>query len=286
MGKKVFVSYSHVQGDWVWQRLVPCLRAAGVELLIDEERMKVGHSLIDSMDALQDAADTSLLTLSPEYLNSSYCQHELSRALARGTVLPVLRKDCEVRSELLPVLRADLRDDRLTGPWDKLIDACEAELGVDAPSWLSARDDVSRYLDRGQSVNLLVSRYPKWRPLVQHLNAPTIDLDDGTTAYRAGLVRQMLCALGHSGSVPDEPKDLGLFSEFLHQHGRAMLCLIGFDHAIHRSYGVDLFSTLRFHIHARRLVLLIESRVPLSSLLPRDHPLSSLDIRTVELRGR
>ena len=33
MPKSVFVSYSHKQGDWVWDRLVPCLRAGGANVL-------------------------------------------------------------------------------------------------------------------------------------------------------------------------------------------------------------------------------------------------------------
>ena len=37
---KVFVSYSGKQSGWVWDRLVPVLRAGGIEVLIDRERFK------------------------------------------------------------------------------------------------------------------------------------------------------------------------------------------------------------------------------------------------------
>jgi hypothetical protein len=43
MGKSVFISYSHQQGEWVWNALVPCLKAGGAEVLIDRERFEAGR---------------------------------------------------------------------------------------------------------------------------------------------------------------------------------------------------------------------------------------------------
>ncbi|MCP5126732.1 MAG: hypothetical protein H6973_14160 [Gammaproteobacteria bacterium] len=58
--------------------------------------------------------------------------------------------------------------------------------------------------------------------------------------------------------------------------------------APHRSYyDVDLFAALRFlMMDMRKLTLLVQSRTPFAALLPKDHPLSDLDIKTVELRAR
>jgi LmbE family N-acetylglucosaminyl deacetylase len=36
----------------------------------------------------------------------------------------------------------------------KLLAACNAELGAEAPHWLDVRDKLIRFLERGQSVNL------------------------------------------------------------------------------------------------------------------------------------
>jgi hypothetical protein len=79
---KVFVSYCHAQGPWVWDRLVPVLKGSGAEVLIDRERFEAGKAIIGQMDAVQDQAERQLLVLSPEYLASKPCGHEMKRAIA------------------------------------------------------------------------------------------------------------------------------------------------------------------------------------------------------------
>ena len=39
-------------------------------------------------------------------------------------------------------------------------------------------------------------------------------------------------------------------------------------------------------METRKLVLLAQSRTHFAALLPREHPLSAIDIKTVELPGR
>jgi hypothetical protein len=86
VAKKVFISYSHAQRDWVLRRLVPCLKAGGAEVLIDRERFEAAKALVGQMDFIQDAADASVLVFSPEYLLSAPCRHEMERAIARDLV--------------------------------------------------------------------------------------------------------------------------------------------------------------------------------------------------------
>ncbi len=86
MGKKVFISYCHQQGEWVWNRLVPCLRAGGAQVLIDRERFEAGKGLLGQMDAVQDEADINVLVLSADYLASPNCLHEMARAVAGDPV--------------------------------------------------------------------------------------------------------------------------------------------------------------------------------------------------------
>ena len=65
----IFISYSHQQGTWVWDRLVPSLRAGGVEVLIDRECFEAGRAVVGQMDETQDAAARQMLVFSPDYLD-------------------------------------------------------------------------------------------------------------------------------------------------------------------------------------------------------------------------
>src|SRR5262245_42628189 len=137
VGKKVFISYSHTQEHWVVDRLVPCLRAGGAQILIDRELFEAGHRVTGQMDARQEGAELSLLLLSPEYLKSEYCLHEMTRAIDQhskspdGKIVPVIRTDCELPENLrsLELLHVDLRNDKNAAQWDSLLNACAADLG-------------------------------------------------------------------------------------------------------------------------------------------------------------
>ncbi|HXU29622.1 MAG TPA: toll/interleukin-1 receptor domain-containing protein [Thermoanaerobaculia bacterium] len=302
--RKVFVSYSHRQEDWVVDRLVPVLRAGGAEVLIDREIFGVGRSVLGQMDETQDRAEVQVLVLSPEYLASPMCRHELDRAVAldpkfeHGVVVPVLRVPTPLPDSISKPnpLYADLADDENSSAWDLVLRGLKADLGTDAPAWLTARDEVRRSLRRDQSVNLVVGRGVDWRPLVKDLrrgelaDLGLVDLERPQAASRRGLIEEILAELGAPVVVPGPPEDLVTFGRALQARktpGRiALLC---FDLAARRdSYGLDLFASLRYLItEARLLTLLVQSRVPFAMLLPDGHPMSSaMGFETVFLRGR
>jgi hypothetical protein len=58
-----------------------------------------------------------------------------------------------------------------------------------------------------------------------------------------------------------------------------------FHRVAHRpQYGPDLFASLRYLVmDARQLVLLVQTRQPVATLLPTGHELSKIDFKTVEL---
>lgn len=300
---KIFVSYSHKQVDWVRNRLIPCLRSGGIEIDLDYERFKAGVAIVGQMDKAQDEARATLLVLTDDYLKSDYCLHEMRRAFARdphfskGSTIPVKRDECEMPEEIKAAepLIVDLSKDNNPDQWDRLLNACGAGLGIDAPGWLSARDEILKLLTRHQSINLVVTGNPKWREMIKHLRANhipdlgVVDLAKGSTASRSGLVSEILKVCRVHESVPEPPNDLGILDRALSAREQSIVALLHFDLAKDRQneYGIDLFAALRYLImDSRKLVLLIQSRRAFIELLPHDHPLSAIDIKTVELRGR
>ncbi|MCY2987081.1 MAG: toll/interleukin-1 receptor domain-containing protein [Planctomycetota bacterium] len=302
---KVFVSYCHAQSEWVGDRLVPVLKAGGAHVLIDRERFEAGKAILGQMDAVQDQAERQLLVLSPEYLASKPCAHEMQRAIdldpdfSQGTVIPVLRADCKLPNQIKRPnpLYVNLQDDRQDEPWDKLLAGCGADLSVSAPHWLNVRDELRQLLSQDYSVNLVVSgEKVAWRAMIQHLadehlpGLVQVDFNSGSTIKRPGLLREMLGGGEATSALPDPPDDLSRLQEIIESRpGLTRIALLHFDLVRQRNYGIDLFSTLRFLVGERRkIALLIESRQPFDSLLPPDAPTlrSWLDLKTVELRGR
>lgn len=302
--RKVFVSYSHRQEDWVVDRLVPVLRAGGAEVLIDREIFGVGLSVLGQMDETQDRAEVHVLVLSPEYLASPMCRHEMDRAVAldpkfeNGTVVPILRASTPLPPSISTPnpLYANLVDDGNASAWDLVLRGVGADLGTDAPTWITARDEARQFLLRGKSVNLVVARGVDWRPLIKDLcrgdlsDLKPVDLASPQASSRRALIEEILSALGSPVAVPGPPEDLVTFGRALQSRKRpGRIALVHFDHAARRdSYGLDFFSSLRYlAMEARVLTLLIQSREPFAALLPTGHPLSSeMGFATVFLRGR
>ena len=308
---RVFVSYSHQQGQWVWDRLVPVLKAGGAEVLIDKQHFTLGAAVVGQMDALQAQAERHLLVFSPDYLSSDYCQHEMKKAVAldpgfnQGFIVPIMREACSLPKSFLSKtprpgknpIYADLQDDSKAEVWDKLLQACGATgLGAKATAWLEARDEIRKYFERNQSVNLVVNGDGvNWRGLLDHISADCfpdlarVDLQHPDTTSREGFMSAIAKAMGSKIKIPPKPHDLAEFNRLF--DGRitpVRLCLSHFDLAAHREYyDVDLFSTLRYlNMETRQLVLLVQSRRAFGAILPTGNPLSAMDVKMVELRER
>src|SRR5208282_791552 len=254
------------------------------------------------MDAVQDGAAMAVLVLSPDYLNSPYCVHEMDRAIRRDPkfahgriVVPVKRVHCELPARIKrpKPLYVDLQDDSNAEQWRLLLRNCEADLGAPAPHWLDALHHTCRFLQRCDSVNLVVRNKPKWRELIREVKDRVsglgeVDLEAGATVSRKALVEEILRTCGAPANVPDEPNDLVTLGRVLSNRSVSRLAMIHFDMVQFRpSYDVNLFATFRnLMTDSRKLVLLVESRESFTNLLPAGHPLSSIvSLKTVELNG-
>jgi hypothetical protein len=296
MPKRLFVSYCHKQGQWVVERLLPVLRAAGCEeVFVDRERFTAGRGVVGQMDHWQDRAEVSLLVLSPDYLASDYCRHEMDRAIASDPdfvadkVLPVVRVACDpaaFSSRPNPPLWVDLTDDRRPEGWALLLRTLAADrLRASVPHWLGVRDElVAKLRDQQQSVNLVVRGEPNWRALRDHLQQDflpqlaLVDLNDPATATLDGFVRQILLACGDHSPVPRGKRSVEALNAIKGWPGVVYLALTGFDNvrAREKAYGPEPFFAFCHLLESRKLVLLIESRTSLWELLPKEHPLSNL----------
>jgi hypothetical protein len=303
---KVFISYSWKQGRWVWERLVPVLRAAAIDVLFDRERFRAGKDVLHQMDKLQDEADRHILCLSADYLASAACKHEMKRAFGRnpdfkaGKVIPLrldaaaLPKPLAAKPITIPKpLWIDFSDDGKPEPWKSLVDACEGDLGGSAVRWLEARDRCFDLLARRASVCLHVTgERANWRALMddvlERLQPPSrqIDLDRGATKTRPGLVNCILGRPAHHLPAGGNGHELVELDQAV--MGFASPLMLALRHFDHMSDGIkadaDLFDTLRYLVmDARKLVLFVQTRTPFATLLPPDHSMSKIDVKTVEL---
>ena len=302
MPKKIFISYSHAQADWVFSRLEPCLRYGGADTLVDRTCFRAGKALLGQIDDLQDTADRTVAVLSEEYLNSQNFTHELKRAIERdsdftmGSLIIVKRSECQLPPVIATrnPLYVDLRDDLNAAAWNRLLQACDVGLGAAATDWLGARDEILALMDRGQSVNLLVQGEPRWTNLIQHLRSDYIhdmgivNLADGATTSRPALIEEILKGCGVPTRIrPNARDDLVILSRQLSSRASpARLALLRFDDVRRRRYGEDFYSALKTLVmDSRKLIVLIQSRVPLNAILPESFSVSPLDIQVVELRG-
>ncbi|HEY0838379.1 MAG TPA: toll/interleukin-1 receptor domain-containing protein [Azospirillum sp.] len=299
----VFVSYSHAQAPWVRTRLVPCLKAGGVDVRIDVERFRAGIAVHRQMDAEQDACDKHLLILSDEYLASAACRHEMERAIARdpafdgGTIIPVRRMPCTLPPGIaIPnPLHIDLTDDGQPAAWERLLADCGASLGTTALEWLRARDAIVRHLGDERSVNLVTREGVKtraWEALIEDArqtvgDLPRVDFQDTAVYSRPGLVRQMLAALGLRVPVPNRPDDLSALGHALAAGAPRWLALTRF-HLVqdHADLDKELFLVLRDLVQEKKhLRVLVQSRTPFANLLPPLPVGSDFELPVVDLRG-
>jgi len=128
---RVFVSYSHGDGDFV-QPLADRLRLKGLQVWIDNADLAAGDSLVERIgDAIRDG-DFLVAVISPSSVESPWCQKELRLAATRGInesrvfVLPVRRGGAAMPSYLMDAFY--LEGDKPRDVADEVFQSIEAHV--------------------------------------------------------------------------------------------------------------------------------------------------------------
>ena len=99
----VFICYSSLDREWVKNTLLKELEIRGIKACIDYRDFLVGAYIVENItDAIYGSRKT-IAVLSPEFMESVYCKHELQTALSRMAhhqVIPVLYRTCSVPDDL------------------------------------------------------------------------------------------------------------------------------------------------------------------------------------------
>jgi hypothetical protein len=153
----------HSSEDKIFARkLAKALRAQGIKVWLDEDFVRVGDSLPDTLAEAIDGSDFVGVILSRKSVESSWVKKELSLSIAKeveedkAVVFPLLLEECTIPVTLKDKLFADFSDDEFDEPLSKLLFA----LGVDEAS--EAEDQTEG--DRPTLMNFL-----QFRNLLQFL---------------------------------------------------------------------------------------------------------------------
>ena len=114
----VFISYSHTDSDWVWDWLVPRLKAAGLKVCTDQESFELGVPALINMENAVATSRHTLLVLTPAYLASNWTMYEQILTQTQDPIglrqrtIPVLRQPCEPPMRIAMLTYADLTGKR------------------------------------------------------------------------------------------------------------------------------------------------------------------------------
>ena len=127
----VFICYSSLDREWVKNTLLKELESCDIKACIDFRDFVVGAYIVENIaDAIYRTRKT-IAVLSPDFMESVYCKHELKTALSRMAnhqVIPVLYRPCDVPQNLknktyLDWCHADVRPYF----WDLLVQAIQKD---------------------------------------------------------------------------------------------------------------------------------------------------------------
>ena len=94
----VFICYCYKDIDWV-KELHAQLESQGFKCCIDYKSFAIGIPIVQNIAEAICYSRKTIAVLSPDFVNSNWCTHELHQALSRvryHQVVPVMYKNCEI----------------------------------------------------------------------------------------------------------------------------------------------------------------------------------------------
>ena len=94
----VFICYCYKDVDWV-KKLHAELENRGFKCCIDFKNFAIGAPIMENITEAICYSKKTIAVLSPDFIKSDWCTHELHKALARvryHQVVPVMYKNCEI----------------------------------------------------------------------------------------------------------------------------------------------------------------------------------------------
>jgi len=129
----VFISYSHVEKDWVRGELLPHLESARLRVCIDYRDFELGAPIVTEMRrGLTDSRKT-LLILTPDYLESAWTGFEqlmlqtLDPNNRERRLIPLMKEACDLPLEISYLNYLDfVAPDDWELAWSRLLKALQA----------------------------------------------------------------------------------------------------------------------------------------------------------------
>ncbi|MCU0523169.1 MAG: toll/interleukin-1 receptor domain-containing protein [Anaerolineae bacterium] len=136
----VFISYCHADREWVWNWLIPRLKAEGLALCTDQESFEIGVPSLINMENAVLASRHTLLVLTPAYVGSEWTLYEQILTQTQDPIglrqrtLPVLREPCELPPRIAMLTYLDLREGADAGrQMERLLNAIRGGRSLPVP---------------------------------------------------------------------------------------------------------------------------------------------------------
>ena len=131
----VFISYSHKDGEWVRNTLLPRLEAVGLSVYIDYRDFVPGLPSLVNMENAVEHSRKTLIVLTPDWVKSEWTVFESlliqtdDPAGRRVRMIPLLLEPCKLPRRIAILTYVDFtRPDDLSLAWERLLNALGAKL--------------------------------------------------------------------------------------------------------------------------------------------------------------